>query len=94
MDSPDLRDLLDSTHTFPGPFVFKAVGFADENFVVTVVSVVRATLGHDFDPPFETRQTPTGRHVSVTITPWVESSDDVLRVYARIREIPDLVFLL
>jgi len=87
------RELLEAVHQFPCAFVFKAVGPAGGEFVATVISEVRATLSHEFDPPFETRETPSGRHVSVTVSPWVESSEEVLLVYARIRDVPGLLML-
>lgn len=93
MESLPARELLEAVHEFPCKFVFKAVGPAREEFVTTVVSVVRSTLAHEFDPPFETRQTPSGRHVSVTVAPWVESSEEVLLVYTSIRDIPGLLML-
>ena len=88
------RELLDSVHQFPGTFVFKAVGLAAPEFVTSVVSIVRLALELEFDPPFETRETPAGRHIAVTVTPWVQSSDEVLRIYENIRELPGLVMLL
>ena len=36
--------------------------------------VIREALSLEFDPPFETRETPAGRHLAITVTPWVESS--------------------
>ena len=94
MSSLPARELLDSVHQFPGKFVFKAVGQADPAFVTTVIAIVRLALKLEFDPPFETRETPAGRHIAVTVTPWVESSDEVLLIYDKIREIPGLVMLL
>ncbi|MBS0206071.1 MAG: DUF493 domain-containing protein [Planctomycetes bacterium] len=88
------RELLESTHQFPCQFVFKAVGRAEGDFTAVVVASVREALGQEFDPPYETRETPAGRHIAVTITPWVETCDEVLLVYTRIREVPGLVMLL
>lgn len=88
------RELLESVHKFPGTFVFKAVGKADTEFAAAIISQVREALNLEFDPPFETRETPAGRHIAVTITPWVESSDEVLVIYERIRVVPGLVMLL
>jgi putative lipoic acid-binding regulatory protein len=88
------RELLEAVHQFPCPFVFKAVGRADGDFIPSVVAAVRQALGHDFDSPFETRETPGGRHVAVTVTPIVHSADEVLAVYLRIRDLPGLVMLL
>lgn len=94
MTSLPARELLESVHTFPGQFVFKAVGRAEGDFVTRVVECVRKALDLDFDPPFESRETPAGRHVAVTVTPWVESSEDVLIIYDRIRELSGIVMVM
>lgn len=88
------RELLESVHQFPCKFVFKAVGRSDAEFTATVVAMVREALDQEFDPPYETRETPAGRHIAVTVTPWVETCDEVLLIYTRISEIPGLVMLL
>lgn len=88
------RELLESTHQFPGKFLFKAIGRCDGEFAARMVAVVREALSHDFDPPHELRHTPGGRHVAVSIEPWVESSEQALVIYARIRELPGLVMLM
>lgn len=88
------RELLESQHQFPGPFVFKAVGRAEGDFVASVLLTVREALSQEFDAPFETRQTPAGRHVAVTVTPWVETVDDVLVIFAKLQQLPDLVVVL
>ena len=88
------EELLNSTHRFPGKFVFKAIGHGDGGFADSVVAAVRESLSLDFDPPHELRQTPKGRHVSVTVEPWVEDAGQALDVYQRIRDLPGLVMLL
>ena len=88
------QKLLDATHQFPGKFVFKAIGRSDGEFAARVVAAVREALSHDFDPPHELRHTPGGRHVAVTVEPWIESSEQVLAIFARIRELPGLVMLM
>lgn len=87
-------ELLDEMHSFPGRFVFKAIGRANDDFVARVVAVVRTTLEQDFDAPYETRETSAGRHVAVTIEPWVESSEMVIQVFTAIRQLDGLVMLL
>jgi putative lipoic acid-binding regulatory protein len=86
-------DLLASTHTFPGKYVFKAIGLIDDNFTGRVVAVVRAELDQTFDAPYETRGTPNGRHIAVTIEPWVESPEQVLAIYRRLKAEAGVVIL-
>ncbi len=92
--SESSRALLEATHQFPGPYVVKAIGRGGEMFVAAVVAVVRGRLTQDFDAPYEVARTASGRHVSVTITPWVESADDVFALYEDLRALEGLVMLL
>ena len=88
------QELLEATHPFPGKFLFKAIGRNENEFAARVVAVIREVLSHDFDPPHELRHTSGGRHVAVTVEPWAESSEQVMVIFARIRELPGLVMLM
>ncbi len=88
------RELLDQTHSFPCRFIFKAIGQANDEFASRVVATVRVALEQDFDAPFELRETSGGRHVAITIEPWVESSQQVIEIYTAIRELEGLVMLM
>lgn len=87
-------ELLEATHSFPCAFVFKAIGRGDDTFIALVVATVRDELQQEFDPPYEVKQSSGGRHVSVTISPWVESATQVLAIYERIRTLDGLVMML
>jgi putative lipoic acid-binding regulatory protein len=86
--------LLEANHTFPGPYIFKAIGLVENGFVARVVAAVRDELGRTVDPPFRVRETAGGRHVSVTLEPIVETAQQVLMVYKRIRHTAGLKVLL
>ncbi|HEY0981459.1 MULTISPECIES: YbeD family protein [unclassified Schlesneria] len=88
------QELLEQTHSFPGRFVFKAIGRPADDFASRVVAVVRLTLELDFDPPYELKETAAGRHVSVTVEPQVETSQQVIDIYSAIRNLEGLVMLL
>lgn len=88
------QELLEETHSFPGRFMFKAIGKTQDDFALRVIAVVRETLEQDFDAPYELRQTSAGRHVAVTIEPWVESSQQVIEIYTAIRELEGLVMMM
>ncbi|MDP1799343.1 MAG: DUF493 domain-containing protein [Planctomycetaceae bacterium] len=94
MDALPARELLDAMHVFPGKYVFKAIGLSENDFVERVVEMVRKELQHDFDAPFEYKATPRGKHVSVTIEPWVESSEQVLAVYRLLNTAEGIVMLM
>ncbi len=74
--------------------MFKAIGLANDEFASRVVATVRVALNQDFDAPYELRETSGGRHVAVTIEPWVESSQQVVEIYAAIRKLEGLVMLM
>ena len=86
-------ELLEATHEFPGPYIFKAIGRVENGFAARVVAAVREELADATDPPFKLREAVGGRHVSVTVVPTVQSGSQVLAVYRRIRTIAGLVML-
>jgi uncharacterized protein len=87
-------ELLEKTHQFPGPYMFKAIGRAEDGFVSRVVAAVRAELAQDEDPPYSFREARGGRHVAVTLEPTVQTPQQVLAIYRQIRAIAGLVMLL
>jgi len=93
MDYQPSLELLDATHDFPGPFMFKVIGKVDGNFVGRVVSAVRSRLPEEMEPAFSTRHTANGRHVCVTIEPVVASAAQVIEIYARLRPVPGVMML-
>lgn len=91
-DLPSI-ELLETTHQFPGPYLFKAIGRVEDGFAARVVAAVRDELESDVDPPFRLKETSGGRHVSVTLEPHVESAPQVLAIYRRLRQTTGLVVL-
>ncbi len=87
-------ELLENTHHFPCPYMFKVIGRAENGFVGRVVAAVREALDGPVDPPYHVRETAGGRHVAVTLEPTVQTVDQVLAVYRRIRNMSGLVMLL
>lgn len=92
-DTPSI-DLLNSTHHFPCRYMFKAIGRVENGFVARVVAAVRDELSEPIDPPYTFRQSEGGRHVCVTLEPMLQTADQVLAVYRRIRRTAGLVLLL
>ena len=86
-------ELLESTHQFPGPYMFKAIGRGENGFVARVVAAVREEMDEAVDPPFRVRESVGGRHVAVTLQPQMRSARQVLAVYRRIRQTAGLVYL-
>ena len=86
-------ELLEQTHSFPGPYMFKVIGRAEDGFVARVVAAVREELAQNTDPPYRLQSTASGRHVSVTVEPTVDTGEQVLAVYRRVRQTAGLVVL-
>jgi putative lipoic acid-binding regulatory protein len=86
-------ELLESTHTFPGPYMFKVIGKSERGFVARAVAAVREELENPVDPPYRVREAAGGRHVAVTLQPTVQNAQQVLDVYGRLRLLVGLVVL-
>ena len=86
-------ELLESTHTFPGPYTFKVIGKTDNGFVARTVAAVRDALGDAEDPPYRVRESVGGRHTAVTLEPQVQTARQVLAVYRRLHDTVGLVML-
>jgi len=86
--------LLEDTHTFPGTYMFKVIGKVENGFVARVVAAVRDELADEADPPFHFREAAGGRHVSVTVEPRVQTAQQVLDIYRRIKKMAGIVLLL
>jgi putative lipoic acid-binding regulatory protein len=79
-----LKALLDTHHTWPGPFVFK--------FIVPKDALdVAVALLPDVTP--ELKPSGKGNYLSVTFRATVASSEAVLAVYERARAIPGVIAL-
>ena len=85
--------LLESTHAFPGPYVFKVIGRTELSFVARTVAAVRDELGDDADPPYRVRESAGGRHTAVTLEPIVLTAGQVLAIYRRLGGIAGVVML-
>ncbi len=86
-------DLLEKTHAFPCPYLFKIIGKADEGFLARVVTVVREELHLEVDPAYRVREAVGGRHLAVTLEPVVQSAEQVLAIYHRLGVLDGLVMM-
>jgi putative lipoic acid-binding regulatory protein len=86
-------DLLEKTHAFPCPYLFKIIGKADQGLLARVVAVVREELQFEVDPPYRVREAVGGRHLAVTLEPVVQSAQQVVAIYRRLALLDGLVVL-
>ena len=87
-------ELLNETHDFPTFMMFKVIGKNVDGFSGRVVACVRDTLRLEFDPHFRSRTTAGERHISITIEPEVQTAEQVLYLYERLRNVEGVVMLL
>lgn len=96
MRYPDHRpseELLESTHSFPGVYQFKAIGSSADDFVSRVLTAVEEEVAAASDIDHSIRETPQGRHISLTLDVSVQSAAQVRAIYSRILEVSGLVLL-
>lgn len=84
-DEYETLRLLEETHSFPCPYLFKVIGLPENNFVGRVLAAVRSELDEDAEPPFSSRRSSKGRHVSVSIEPTVREGRQVMRIYRNLQ---------
>lgn len=87
-------ELLQATHRFPGPYVFKVIGGAEPAFASRVVAAVREEMGYERDPSYDTRESSGGRHVAITLELLVRSAEQVHAVYRRLMAVPGVLVML
>jgi putative lipoic acid-binding regulatory protein len=99
MDHRPSEDLLNSTHTFPGVYQFKAIGKVEGDFQSRVLNAVRSEVVSRSEVDHSVRSTPDGRHVAVTLEAvtlevTVQNAEQVRSIYAKIRHVEGLLFLI
>lgn len=93
-DRQQSLDILNATHAFPAPVMFKVIGENHETFVARVVAAVREELAASEDPPYSMREARNGRHVSITLEPHLADAEQVLAVYDRLKALPGVLMLM
>jgi uncharacterized protein len=91
MDRPEARELLMATHEFPGTYLFKVIGYQRNDFVGRTMDAVRDVIGRALPLTPQTRQTESGKHIAVTLEPFVDDCDQVLDIYSNFREVDDVI---
>lgn len=93
-DHENSLEILRQAHRFPGPFVFKVIGDNTSALIAQVSDAVVATTGAGATPTVTTRQSAGGRHLAITLTTQVDSAEQVQDVYAALKALPGVRFLL
>ena len=87
------RELLLAQHRFPGEYVLKAFGPAEEAFRFGVRSALDGISGK---PRYEWRERSgtRGRRICITVTLNAERVEQVEESYEALHEVPGLLFIL
>lgn len=92
-DDYETLQLLEETHSFPCPYLFKVIGLPENNFVGRVLAAVKTELPPDAEPPFSSRKSAKGRHVSVSIEPTVAEGRQVVAIYQNLKDVAGVEML-
>jgi len=87
-------DLLESTHSFPCTYTFKAICISSDSFAEEMMEIICRELSLEKTPPHGIRMTAARRHMCVSITPPVQSANQIIDVYQKIKQLEGLVMLL
>lgn len=88
--------LLERFHHFPGDYTFKVIGFGGEEFTAAVGQAAATVLG----PPSQAERRLTsrpsrgGRYTAVTLETRVSDAQQVLAIYAALRQVQGVVVLI
>ena len=86
------RELLEAGHTFPGSYCVKAFGPATESFRGGVREAALAVVRDSFQS--RERVSSKGNSICITLDLQVETVDEVISVYERLHDVPDLKMIL
>lgn len=92
--SAEALALLERHHCFPGPYMFKVIGFGAEGYVDDVRRAAESVLGPiGDDDQLRARASSGGKYVAVTLDVQVRDSHQVLAVYTALRGVAGVVSL-
>jgi putative lipoic acid-binding regulatory protein len=83
-------ELIASTHEFPGPFTFKIIGDAREDFVAEALTLAIAALGDDREFTHSTRVSSGGNHIALTLAVRMHNAEEVHAVYNNLLRLTGL----
>ena len=94
MSTESFIEQLEENHRFPGPYRVKVIGENSDTFVAEILAIVRDELRLLYEPRHELKQTPQGRHVSVTLDLTVKSAAQVVALYEKLQAHTEVRFVM
>jgi putative lipoic acid-binding regulatory protein len=86
------RELIEANHEFPGEYLIKAFGPADELFRAAVAEAARAAVGARL--VLRERISSKGNSICITVVLQAEDAGEVIRAYERLHDVPRLKLIL
>jgi len=86
------RELLEAAHSFPGPYIIKAFGPANEDFRQGCTQAAERAVGARV--VVSERLSSKGNSICVTLELQAEHVDEVIFLYERLHDLPDLKMIL
>lgn len=82
-------------NTYPCERSFKCIGTGGDDFTNAIIKAVESVVGTVHKECVRTRQSRTGKYLTVDIGPvMVTSGEQVIAVYAKMKEDPRMVWFL
>lgn len=94
MSTEDFIAALEENHRFPGPYTLKVIGANSDGFRSAVIAIVREEMRLQYEPRHEIRQTPSGRHQSLTLHLTARDARQVAAVYGRLQSLDEVTMLM
>ncbi|MHC4877913.1 MAG: YbeD family protein [Planctomycetota bacterium] len=94
MSIEDFITALEENHRFPGPYTLKVIGANSDEFRLAVFAVVREEMRLQYEPRHEIKQTPSGRHQSLTLHLTAKNAQQIASIYTRLRELEEVTMLM
>ena len=85
---------LEAVHTFPCWFTIKAIGINTDVFTVAVRDAVSIVMLDPNRLKIKARESSTGKHISMSLDVYVDNAGQVQQLYAQIKEIDALHYIL
>ena len=93
--SQEALRLLERFHHFPGDYMFKVIGFGGQEFAASVRLAAETVLGPlaGADQRLTSRPSRGGRYTAVTLETRVADAQQVLDIYAALKQVQGVVVL-
>ena len=87
-------DLLEANHVFPGDYGMSVVAINADAVTAAVLAAARAETGDLAPLGHETRSSAGSKYLSHRLSVRVVDAEQVLRLYARLREVEGVITVL